>query len=140
MSEQRKNERPAGILQGVFAFQCLQLEQFIGQCPQLPPQDDRPFFLSRIMTLTTAATTAASPRVISMVARFAEIQANMRSAPFCYLRQAGIFSSRRVASEYFLKNSIQMMSARNATAKIRPITLTCPVNRPPNWLIISAMT
>ena len=112
----------------------------MAQFSQPQPQDVRPFLLFLTMPAITAATAAASSRVTSMVPRFAAIHANMRASPFGNPRQAGIFSFRRVASVYFRKNSIQIISARKATAKIRPITLTFPVNRPPNWLIISAIT
>ena len=56
----------------------------MGHCPQLPPQGDFPFFLSRIMTAMTAATTRPSIAQTMIVPIFAAIQDNISVAPFVF--------------------------------------------------------
>ena len=65
----------------------------IGQHPQLPPQEDFPFLLSRSMLRIIRTTTAANPNVMRIVARFSDNQANICVSSFHGFRRPFYFAA-----------------------------------------------
>lgn len=58
---------------------------FIGQFAHPHPQEDFPFFLSRIITVIIAATTATRAAQIMIVAIFSEIHVSIKTTPVFYI-------------------------------------------------------
>ena len=111
------------------------------QDPQSPPQQDLPARLSRTSFLMIRATTATRIRSATIVPML-----SLSHSSILHHFSAGHFICATalalsvVASLYFFTKSIYIIPTRTAIANINPIIFTLPVNRPPNWLTMRAIT